>query len=250
MSRYRTPGRPSKFITIDLDDIDGSIQAIRESCNTDTQRSKLAQFQEKIKAINFSNESPAETVLNDVLSLNDDDLFWILENIWTNLKHDRAKNLFQLVTSLSQAEQCTFFAQIASIFNQALYNLSKIIHKSTIPMTLADLSRVSKASFIQQFDERLLAFLRELMEKSGRCNHHDITNELFNILDNILKGRNYTYLSPVAVREGTVCHISSGKSTHTNQVMAKKGGCGSKPVLERVIQNTVENRFGQQFGNM
>ena len=66
MSRYRTPGRPSKFITIDLDDIDGSIQAIRESCNTDTQRSKLAQFQEKIKAINFSNESPAETVFTEV----------------------------------------------------------------------------------------------------------------------------------------------------------------------------------------
>ena len=111
MSRYRTPGRPSKFITINLDDVDGSIQAIKESCNTDTQRSKLAQFQEKIKAINITNESPAETVLNDVLSLNDNDLFWILENIWTNLKHDRAKTLFQLVTSLSQEEQCTFFAQ-------------------------------------------------------------------------------------------------------------------------------------------
>ena len=108
MSRYRTPGRPSKFITINLDDVDGSIQAIKESCNTDTQRSKFAQFQEKIKAINFSNESPAETVLNDVLSLNDDDLFWILENIWTNLKNDRAKTLFQLVTSLSQEEQCNY----------------------------------------------------------------------------------------------------------------------------------------------
>ena len=243
-SNPRNAGRKKSCFTINLDNIEESIELMLASCSTPSQKLKLIEFQNKLCKVVLDDqtkkeeENSAAAVLDQVLLLNDADMVYILDNIWENITHKRYAKLFSLFDSLSVDEHCEFFTLVGSeVFNKSIYKTSVELTDQVSSMGFEELSKIPKASILEKCDIRLLALIKASIKKLGRMAHHDATNEICNIIDNFCKARNAKCLTPGAMREGEVCYVSSGKSNHTSQVVSKQGCKGTKHVLEGVITN-------------
>ena len=126
-SNPRNAGRKKSCFTINLDNIEESIELMLASCSTPSQKLKLIEFQNKLCKVVLDDqtkkeeENSAAAVLDQVLLLNDADMVYILDNIWENITHKRYAKLFSLFDSLSVDEHCEFFTLVGSeVFNKSI----------------------------------------------------------------------------------------------------------------------------------
>ena len=65
------------------------------------------------------------------------------------------------------------------------------------------------------------------------------TNFKMNAIENLLKARNQNFVSIPGIREHIVAYLSSGKSMHCTQVFSKQGAKGTRPLLEKILDNSM-----------
>ena len=250
-----TAGRPScSKIELNLNDHEDFLDKIKHLCNFPSTKRKIKTLCSQLNELLQSTHDEAtqtdrvteDSILDEVLNLSDDEMLYIFRNIWINVPNKMKLNFtFDFYLTLNSEEQCQFFSLLGDILNESVYETSKIQQEKVKGTTFQKLSNISKESFLETCDKKLLAFLNSLTYKKGRqTKKNDNTNEIGNIVDNILKARNSKYISETSVREAIITYISSSKSVDTNKVISKQGGKGTRPVLDTVIQNTYqENRF-------
>ena len=249
------PGRPQVKFEFNLNNIDACFEELSSLCSNASTKVKVQSLSSKLSDLFRSNkekttqteERNEDEVLDDVLKLPDDEREWIFRNIWNNINSTKKCNyIFDFFSSLNLDEQCDLFRLFGKTMNHTVLELSEKLRYKTKEFCFQDLSSVSKNTFLDQCDQRILSFIDGLTEKSNKYNkyQHDIFNEKFNIYDNLLKARNHNYVSDVSMREGIIAFISSSKSFDTTTVFSKQGGKGTKHVLNRIIRNTYEkNHF-------
>ena len=248
-------GRPIAKFEINLNKVEESVETLKQLCSNTNSLQKVKTF---IEALNKSfkdvedketqtSTMDSDSLLNQLFEMNDDDVLFIFTNIWKNIT-GKSMNLFKLYLAMTVTEQCHFFKYLGSSFNRSVWEKSLKNLEKVKDSTFEDLCTVSKTDFYDSCDPQLQYFFKAITKKDREkiyCKDtkeilkvHSNINELANIWDNLQKARNNNYISMPAVCEGLVSYISSGKSHYNLQIMQKLGGHGSKPVLERTLQNT------------
>ena len=247
------PGRPQVKFEFNLNDIEACFEELSGLCSNAS--TKVEALSSKLNDLFKQNEEKAtqtehkneDEVLDNVLELPDDEMEWIFRNIWKNIHSTKQVSyIFDFFFSLNPDAQCELFQLFGKAMNQPLLEVSEKFRYKAKNFCFQDLSCASKRSFLDQCDKRILSFIDGLTERTYKYKQyqHDTLNEKFNIYDNLLKARNFNYVSDVRVREGIIAFISSSKSFDATTVLSKQGGKGTKNVLNRVIRNTYDkNQF-------
>ena len=249
------PGRPQVKFEFNLNDIDACFDELSGLCSNASTKVKVEALSSKLNDLFKGNEEKTtqtehkneDEVLDNVLELPDDEMEWIFRNIWKNIHSTKQVNyIFDFFFSLNPDAQCELFQLFGKAMNQPLLEVSEKFRYKAKNFCFQDLSCASKRSFLDQCDKRILSFIDGLTERTYKYKQyqHDTLNEKFNIYDNLLKARNFNYVSDVSVREGIIAFISSSKSFDATTVLSKQGGKGTKNMLNRVIRNTYDkNQF-------
>ena len=66
------------------------------------------------------------------------------------------------------------------------------------------------------------------------------TNFKMNAIENLMKARSNNYVSVSGVREHICTYPSSGKSVQVSQIFSKQGPKGTRPLLETILDNSME----------
>ena len=241
-------GRPSSKFEINLNQIEESLKKIETFSSHPSIRQKLKLFSSELTKLcttfeesetQTNNDCTEDNILDDVLSLTDESMGFILQNIWQNLKNDdRESFLFDFYLSQSKEDQCKFLESVGRTFNETVFNTSTKIQESVSQLTFQNLCDVSKESLIDSCDDRLISFFQSISEKKKSTNH-DNTNEISNLVENLYKARNAKFISPSGARESLIVYLSSSKSGDSTQVISKQGGKGGRTVLDRIIKKSV-----------
>ena len=249
-------GRPSTKFEVNLNHIDESLEKIKSFSSHSSTKESLKLFSTKLFNLCNTFESKEtqtvdvseDNVLDDVLSLTDDGMCFILRNIWENLQsEDKRSFLLDFYLSQSEQDQCMFLASVGNFLNESVLTSSTKIQEQTRQLTFRDLCNISKQRLIDSCDVRIKSFLTSLTEKKNANNqkyHHDNSNEIANLVDNIYKARNSKFVSPTGARESLIVYLSSSKSVDSTHVISKQGGKCTRTVLDNIIRNSVEkNKF-------
>ena len=245
-------GRPCSKFEVNLSQLDETLERIKLISTHPTTRNGIKVFSDKLLHIcndfeekgTQTNDLNEDIILDDVLSLPDESLGYILRNIWQNLsKDDKESYLFDFFLSQEEQDQCKFFESVGKTLNESIMQASIAINEKVSKLTFKDLCDVSKKSLIDACDKRILSFLKSLTEKKWSNNkyQHDNMNEIANLVENIFKARNSKFVSPSGARESLIVYISSSKSVDSSLVLSKQGGKGGRIVLDNIIRNSFEN---------
>ena len=255
-------GRPSSKFEINLKQIEESLKKIETLSSHPSIRENLKLFSSKlVNLCSTFKETGTQTddctednraltednILDDVLSLKDESMGFIMQNIWQNLKKDdRESFLYDFYKSQSKQDQCKFLESVGRTLNESVLQSSTKIHEKVNQLTFQNLCDISKQSLIDSCDERIISFFQSTTEKKyrQRSSNHDNTNEIANMVDNLYKARNANFVSPSGVRESLIVYLSSAKSVDCTQVISKQGGKGGRTVVDKIIKHSVtENCF-------
>ena len=249
-------GRPSTKFEVNLNQIDETLEHIKTFASHSSTKESLKLFSTKLYHFcnTFQNKESQtldvneDSVLDDVLSLTDDSMGLIFRNIWENLQtDDKSSFLFDFYWSQNEQEQCKFLESVGQTLNASVLTSSMNVQEQTRLLTFKDLCEISKQSLIDSCDKRIISFLKALTDKRNANNqkyHHDNSNEIANLVDNLYKARDSKFYSPSGAREALIVYLSSSKSDDSTQVISKQGGkCGRTP-LDTIIRNSVaKNKF-------
>ena len=101
------------------------------------------------------------------------------------------------------------------------------------------ISGESKESFFENSDPCLKAFIKGATRNlSYKNKHHSNINELYQVLEDLIKCCNAHFTSPIRVGEHQVNFVSSNQSDIASQVFSKQGAKGSRPIFTKVMKNT------------
>ena len=125
-------GRPSSKFEINLNQIEESLKKIETFSSHPSIREKLKLFSSELTKLcttfeesetQTNNDCTEDNILDDVLSLTDESMGFILQNIWQNLKNDdRESFLFDFYLSQSKEDQCKFLESVGRTFNETIFN--------------------------------------------------------------------------------------------------------------------------------
>ena len=111
------------------------------------------------KAIQTENVTE-DLILEEVLNLSDNEMLYILENIWINVPHNMKLNFtFDFYLSLNSDQQCQFFSLLGNTLNDSIYETSKKHQEKVKGTTFQILSKVSKQSFLETCTQNIKAQL-------------------------------------------------------------------------------------------
>ena len=145
----------------------------------------------------------------------------------------------EFIDKMNLENQTKLYSKLGLSLNKVLYEISD--NETSSDLNLADLMNYKKEAFYESLDPRLKAFVDSITEKSGnRKNNHDNKNFKINAVENLMKARNNNHVSVSGVREHIVAYLSSGKSRHVTQLFSKQGPKGSRPLLENILENSME----------
>ena len=140
-----------------------------------------------------------------------------------------------LIEDFDMTHQSEIFALLGNSLNKTVYEASRR-HENEEEANLKNLQNINKENFYAECDVRLASFIDAITAKQN-INENNL-NFKSNVYENILKARNTKYVSKVGLKEHMVTYLSSNKSRNSTQVFSKQGAKGTRPLLEKVLQNS------------
>ena len=140
-----------------------------------------------------------------------------------------------LIEDFDMTHQSEIFALLGNSLNKTVYEASQR-HENEEEANLKNLQNINKENFYAECDVRLASFIDAITAKQN-INENNL-NFKSNVYENILKARNTKYVSKVGLKEHMVTYLSSNKSRNSTQVFSKQGAKGTRPLLEKVLQNS------------
>ena len=199
---------------------DQETQTLDGELKLDEENEKIDKVLESIKELEFSLKLFIMEGICDEMSAE--------EQLTTNMSFYNKMNLQQ---------QTEFFGLLGNEFNSSLFNISE--QTSVRNMNMQDLCEMKKLDYYNQFDPRLLKFIETACMKTFlRREHKSNLDYKINVLENMVKARNFNYVSKIGARQAMVTYMKSDKSKTVLQIFNKTGAKGSRPILEEVIKNT------------
>ena len=249
----RQAGCPTRYLTVDLREIEESIENVTLKCHNEKTKERVLEFLYKCKSeltstVSMSTDTGdleddddiAEQVVNSLENFSQSDLSFILKNCFLQTPDvDKVERFYELFDLLNEDQQCELFSKFGFTINQSLYETSLIYSNQC--ETFEDLSEEKKTKLFQEADPRLKYFLISATQTQRRVK--DNLLEISNIYESMVKARNKNFTSSAAIKEHMVAYISSGRSKYVSQIMSKLGK-GSFPLLENIIrQSELKCRF-------
>ena len=131
-------GRPKHWFTIDLDNIDDTVDEILKACKTPKVREGFQNLIIRLKDSLFEkSDSYSQTdefnsfqFIEMLSSVSENDVAFILDNIWVQLGAEQQMcSLYQFLEDMSLDSQKVFFTMLGKMFNQNLFDESISIHE-------------------------------------------------------------------------------------------------------------------------
>ena len=126
-------GRPKHWFTIDLDNIDDTVDEILKACKTPKVREGFQNLIIRLKDSLFEkSDSYSQTdefnsfqFIEMLSSVSENDVAFILDNIWVQLGAEQQMcSLYQFLEDMSLDSQKVFFTMLGKMFNQNLFDES------------------------------------------------------------------------------------------------------------------------------
>ena len=120
-------GRPKHWFTIDLDNIDDTVDEILKACKTPKVREGFQNLIIRLKDSLFEkSDSYSQTdefnsfqFIEMLSSVSENDVAFILDNIWLRLGAEQQMcSLYQFLEDMSLDSQKVFFTMLGKMFNQ------------------------------------------------------------------------------------------------------------------------------------
>ena len=120
-------GRPKHWFTIDLDNIDDTVDEILKACKTPKVREGFQNLIIRLKDSLFEkSDSYSQTdefnsfqFIEMLSSVSENDVAFILDNIWVQLGAEQQMcSLYQFLEDMSLYSQKVFFTMLGKMFNQ------------------------------------------------------------------------------------------------------------------------------------
>ena len=144
----------------------------------------------------------------------------------------------QFISRMSPVNQSQLFGLLGKLLNKSVYRENS---KSSESLDLEKLQQNSKKELFGEIDPRLCSFINSLTERTGN-NQQRKNNLVFkmNAVENLIKARNTNFTSITGLREHLVAYIASNRSRHVTQVFSKQGAKGTRPLLEKIMDNSMK----------
>ena len=264
----RSAGRPKSCININLNDVQNTVEVVRDFLSQENdvyveqKRRKVKcligelqklvidsdekQVQTDVTSVHQDTQTKlnSEDVLHFLLQFNDEDKAYIISQGFKSFDDDQNKLviLFDSINKLNHELQCNLYTLLGNSFHHILLEYTQKHHMNLKQMTIQDLSRISKGEIYNSFDDRLQCFFDAATSKSSTDRireSHDNLNEKANIVESLLKARNFKCVTASGMSENIICHFASNKSKDTGQVLSKVGAKGCKKSLDIVLNNSL-----------
>ena len=119
-----------------------------------------------------------------------------------------------------------------------MWQLSKDLGVSVInsSVTMKELNEHSKKNMYNLTIPRLKNFIDAIT--ATRRSKTNNFNFKANVVENLLKARNWNFLSHTGLKEHLSTFLATGKNKLTSQVMCKQGGKGSRNILQEILDES------------
>ena len=246
VSSFNMPGRPSHKVEVSLTNPLRSVPTFLsfhdKNENSREESKKFARVLFEATKSTSDNTTQSEATPDNAFDMTSNftsyEISALVSNIMKSLHPDyQVKLLFVLIEDFNMTHQSEIFALLGNSLNKTVYEASRR-HENEEEANLKNLQNINKENFYAECDVRLTSFIDAITAKQ---NINIKENNLYfksNVYENILKARNTKYVSKVGLKEHMVTYLSSNKSRNSTQVFSKQGAKGTRPLLEKVLQNS------------